>query len=77
MIWPPLIGATFAFLPIVPRPEAISDQPVSVIVFAYFMIGVHTQWIVKGCKKALEARGIDVDLDLSPLDQKDQGCYGR
>lgn len=72
LIWPPLIGLGIGFIPKLPRPEAMSESPAYQIAVLYFIAGMCSTWAVKMAKKALEARGIDIDLDLTPKQQKKQ-----
>ena len=72
MIFPPAWGFALGWIPMIPRPEPLKDANQLTVALLYLVAGIACQWIVKGVKKALEARGIDVDLDLSPKDQRKQ-----
>jgi len=70
MVWPPLLGFGLAWIPGMPRPDALSESSTLTVALLYLVAGLGCQWIVKGIKKALEARGIDVELDMTPKEQK-------
>lgn len=69
-IWPPLLGFGLGWIPQMPRPEPLADQHQATVAMLYLVAGLGSSWIVQGVKKALEARGIDVEMDLSPKEQK-------
>jgi len=73
LVWPPLLGFGLAWIPGMPRPDALSESSGFTVALLYMVAGLGCQWIVKGVKKALEARGINVDLDMSPKEQKRNG----
>ncbi|MHA2333072.1 MAG: hypothetical protein ACXAEU_13715 [Candidatus Hodarchaeales archaeon] len=68
----PLIGFGLGWIPQIPRPEALQGEDVSQLSVAllYAVAGMCSMMIVKFVKKTLQARGIDVNLDLKPKDQK-------
>lgn len=70
MIWPPLFGFALGWIPAVPRPEALEDTSQFTAALLYAVAGLCSPWIVKGVRKALEARGIDIELDEPPKAQK-------
>ena len=70
MIWPPLFGFFLGLIPTMPRPDPLVESNQLTVAMLFCVAGLGCQWIVKGVKKALEARGIDVDLDLDPKEQK-------
>jgi hypothetical protein len=74
MVWPPLIGFGLGWIPGMPRPDALAESSTLTVALLYIVAGLGCQWIVKGIKKALEARGIDVELDMTPQDQKKAKC---
>ena len=70
VVWPPIFGFLLGWVPGIPRPSALSESSTLTLALLYFVAGLGCQWIVKGVKKYIESRGIDVDLDLSPKQQK-------
>lgn len=70
MLWPPLMGFGLGWIPQMPRPEPLASSSQLTVALLYAVAGLCCQWIVKGVKKALEARGIDVELDMNPKEQK-------
>lgn len=70
MVWPPLLGFGLGWIPGMPRPDALAESSALTVALLYIVAGLGCQWIVKGVKKALEARGIDVELDWTPKEQK-------
>lgn len=72
MVWPPLFGFGLAWIPGMPQPEPLvaAESSTLTVALLYSVAGLGCQWIVKGVKKALEARGIDVELDMTPKEQK-------
>lgn len=73
LIYPPLMGFGLGFVPFIPKPAALDGQHPIMAASVFFVAGLFCQWIVKGIKKALEARGIDIELPLNPNEQKKQG----
>ena len=69
MIWPPLLGFGLGWVPQMPRPEPLADQHQATVAMLYLVAGLASSWIVQGVKKALAARGIDVELDMTPKEQ--------
>lgn len=74
MVWPPLLGFGLGWIPQMPRPEPLAESHQFTVALLYLVAGLGCQWIVKGIKKALEARGIDVELDMTPGEQKKAKC---
>lgn len=72
MVWPPVFGFALAWIPGMPRPEPLAESETITVALLYVVAGLGCQSVVKGVKKALEARGIDIDLDLDPKEQKKQ-----
>lgn len=70
MVWPPLLGFCLGWIPGMPRPDPLVGSATVTVAMLYTVAGLGCQWIVKGIKKALEARGIDVELDMDPREQK-------
>jgi hypothetical protein len=70
MVWPPLLGFGLGWVPGIPRPDALMESSQLTVALLYLIAGLSCQWLVKAIKKALEARGIDVDLDFTPKEQK-------
>jgi len=79
--WVPwLIGGGLGAIPIWPRPAAVLALPAEEGAFwtpQYFSMillgivaGALYERIWKGVKQVIEARGIDIDLDLTPKEQK-------
>ena len=73
LIWPPIFGFALGLIPSMPRPDPLVESNQITVAMLYLVAGLGCQWIVKGIKKALEARGIDVDLDIDPREQKKKG----
>lgn len=71
LIWPPLIGFGLGWIPGIPRPEAVTESNQFTVALLYCVAGLCSVWIVKGVKKYLESRGIKIDLDEPPREQKD------
>ncbi len=73
--WIPwLIGGGLGAIPIWPRPEQIQEisdkyQYIAMI-FLGMVAGALYERIWKGVKQVIEARGIDLDLDITPQEQK-------
>lgn len=70
MVWPPMFGFGLGWIPQMPRPEPLAESSQFTVALLFLVAGLGCQWIVKGVKKALEARGINVDLDMTPKEQK-------
>jgi len=68
-----LIGFGLGWIPQIPRPEQLAEQSQLSIAMLYGIAGLFSMVIVKAFKKFAEARGIDIDLDLDPKEQKKQG----
>lgn len=65
-----LLGFGYGAIPGVPRPEALDDVSWHTIALIYGVAGLFSVVIVKWGKKFAEARGIDIELDMSPKEQK-------
>jgi len=70
VVWPPIFGFTLGWIPDIPRPDALAESSTLTLALLYFVAGLCCQWIVKGVKKCLESRGIEIDVDLPPKQQK-------
>jgi hypothetical protein len=70
MIWPPLLGFALGWIPWMPRPAALEGTHQFAVALLYLVAGLFSLWIVKGVKKYLESRGINIDLDFTPKEQK-------
>ena len=70
MLFPPLFGFGMGWIPQIPRPEPLVESTQFTVALLYMVAGLCSPWIVKGIKKALEAKGINVDIDLTPKEQK-------
>jgi len=68
LVYPPLFAASLACIPVMPRP-ALVEGSLFVSAFVFFVAGIFCTWIVKGVRKALEARGINIDIDDPPKTQ--------
>jgi hypothetical protein len=69
LLYPPLMGFGLGFISLIPRPEPLKSSSVFVVACVYFVAGLFCQWIVKGVKKGLQAKGIDIDIDDTPKQQ--------
>lgn len=69
LIWPPLFGFALGWVPGMPRPAPLEDSSSLTVAMLFLVAGLYCQWIVKGIRKALAARGVNLDLDLAPKDQ--------
>jgi len=71
---PPLFGAGLGAIPIWPRPGSLNELPEGQAYFAMIVLGLLAglfyEKIWKGVKQVIEARGIDLSLDLPPKQQK-------
>lgn len=68
----PLMGFGLGWIPQIPRPIQLQGEETSQLSVAllYSVAGLCSMLIVKLVKQSFEARGIDVDLDLDPKEQK-------
>jgi hypothetical protein len=77
---PPAIGIGFGALPFWPRPELFQDlsesQSYLGMIFLGLLAGLFYERIWKGVKQVIEARGIDIDLNLPPKKQKEWNRHG-
>lgn len=73
--WIPwLIGGALGAIPVWPRPQMVAEidpsyQYVTMIILG-ILSGAMYERIWKGVKQVIEARGIDLDSDMSPHEQK-------
>lgn len=65
-----LIGFGLGWIPQVPRPPQLEEQSQLSIALLYGIAGLCSMFIVKAFKKYAESKGIDIDLDLDPKQQK-------
>jgi hypothetical protein len=65
-----LIGFGLGWIPQLPRPEPLAEQSQLSIALLYGIAGLFSMFIVKAFKKFAESKGIDIDLDLTPKEQK-------
>ena len=65
-----LIGFGAAWIPDVPRPPQLMEASSFTLALVYGIAGLLSMTMVKWAKKAAEARGIDIDIDLDPKEQK-------
>lgn len=66
----PIIGFSLAWIPGMPRPSQLEDSSTLSLAMLYAVSGLCSMLIVKFVKKTAEARGIDIELDLDPKEQK-------
>lgn len=71
MVWPPLIGFGLGWIPSMPRPTELTESSQFTVALLYSVAGLCSLWIVKGVKKYLESRGVKIDLDDDPRQQKE------
>lgn len=64
-----VIGFCLGFVPGMPRPEQFEDSSTLPFAFLCAIAGMFSMFTVKSIKKALQSKGIDIDLDLTPKDQ--------
>lgn len=64
-----LMGFGIGWIPNMPRPEPLAESSTLTVALLYTVAGICSMFLVKAIKRALEARGIDVDLDVQPRDQ--------
>lgn len=70
----PIIGFALGWVPGMPRPPQLAESSTLSLAMLYAVSGLCSMLIVKFLKKTVEARGIDIDLDLSPKEQKKEKC---
>ena len=70
MIFPPLIGFGLGCIPQMPRPEPLSESNQLTVAMLFLVAGLFCQSIVKAVRKALETRGVNIELDIPPKEQK-------
>jgi len=73
--WVPwALGGGLGAIPLWPRPEAVLELPEQYQYFTMIILGIVAgafyERIWKGVRQVIEARGIDLDLDLTPKEQK-------
>lgn len=66
----PLIGFGLGWIPGMPKPPQLAESSTLSLALLYAVAGLCSMLIVKFLKKAAESRGLDIDLDLSPKEQK-------
>ena len=66
----PVFGFVLGSIPQIPRPEQLEESSQLAVSLLYAVSGLCSMLIVKFVKKTAEARGIDIDLDLDPKEQK-------
>ena len=64
-----LMGFSLGWLPDMPRPAPLEESSTLTLAILYAIAGIFSMFIVKAIRKALEARGIDIDLDMQPKTQ--------
>lgn len=69
-IWPPLMGFGLGWIPTMPKPEPLAESSSLTVAMLFLVAGLFSSAIVKGVHKALESRGINIDLDVPPKQQK-------
>lgn len=68
-----LMGFGIGWIPSMPRPEPLAESSTLTVALLYTVAGICSMFLVKAIKKALEARGIDVDIDEQPKTQIAKG----
>lgn len=68
-LYPVGIGFGLGWIPQMPIPDALSDSSTLTVALLYAGAGLLCSEIVKAAKGLLSARGINVDVDLSPREQ--------
>lgn len=66
----PIIGFGLGWIPGMPRPPQLEESSTLSLAMLYAVSGLCSMLIVKFLKKTAEARGIDLDLDMDPKEQK-------
>lgn len=69
----PVFGFALGSIPQIPRPGQLEEASQLAVSLLYAVSGLCSMLIVKFIKKSAEARGIDIDLDLDPKEQKKVG----
>lgn len=64
------LGFGLGWIPQVPRPPQLEEVSQFTMALVYGIAGLFSVVIVKWVKKMAEARGIDIELDLDPKEQK-------
>jgi hypothetical protein len=64
-----VIGFGLGWIPGMPRPDELSDSSTLSVALLYAVAGICSMFLVKSIKKVLEARGIDIDIDIPPKNQ--------
>lgn len=64
------LGFGLGWIPQVPRPEQLVEANQFTMALVYGIAGLFSMVTVKWVKKMAEARGIDIELDLDPKEQK-------
>lgn len=66
----PVFGFALGSIPQIPRPDQLEEASQLAVALLYSVSGLCSMLIVKFIKKSAEARGIDIDLDIDPKEQK-------
>lgn len=64
------LGFGYGWIPDVPRPEPLVEASALSLAMLYAVAGLLSVTLVKAVKKYIESKGIDIDLDLDPKQQK-------
>lgn len=67
------LGFGLGWLPGMPRPEPLAEASTLSLALLYMVAGGFCIVFVKAVKKWAESRGINLDIDLSPKEQKKNG----
>lgn len=71
---PPIFGAAIGAIPQIPRPGILAELPEHLgyptMIILGLIAGYLYERIWKSIKQVLEARGLDLDMDLTPREQK-------
>lgn len=73
---PAVLGGAIGAIPGCPMPEPLADVRLVARIMLMAVAGLLCQVIFKGVKQALEARGIDVKLDMPGKKQVDGTRFG-
>jgi hypothetical protein len=68
----PLWGFALGWIPSIPRPAQLAGEEVSQLSVAllYATAGLVSMVVVQVAKRSLEARGVNIDLDMAPKEQR-------
>jgi hypothetical protein len=70
-VFPPLIGFGLAWIPWIPLPETIADYHRGFFAFIGLVAGALWREIFMLYKSRLKAKGLDVELELPPKQQRE------